>query len=573
MNRLRKAWLNYLFIGALTIIGACQGDKPPQIADLILLNGNVVTVDPDNPNAAGIAIKDGIIIAVGSANEVESYHGEQTEIVDLEGKTAVPGLIDAHMHFPLLGKRANQLFMDKTTSPGEAIVIVRNQIEKANPGEWVTGQGWHTVNWSLKHYPDNLELSAASPDNPVFLIGMASHAAWVNDMALQLSGITRDTPNPPGGQIIKDSKTGKPTGILLETATELVSRLHQPETHETKKQDIRFSIQTALSFGLTEVHDAGVGHDVIKVYKELLADGELKVRLYVMYSIPDGGEVLDEYISRPPEIGLGNNMLTLRSLKAYADGALGARGAALLEPYSDSPNESGLIQNADEEIYRILFKSMKAGYQVAIHAIGDRGNRMVLNAVEKAQKEFPGQESRTRIEHAQILSLEDIPRFASLGVIPSMQPIHCTMDMGFAEARVGRQRIRGGYAWKSLLQSGARIVASADTPAFPVEYSNPLWGIHAAVSRHDNQAQPAGGWYPEETVSRLEALKMYTIDAAYAAFEEKIKGSLTPGKLADVTVFSKDILSIPEHEILETEVLMTIVGGSIVFRKDSVSMK
>jgi predicted amidohydrolase YtcJ len=286
-----------------------------------------------------------------------------------------------------------------------------------------------------------------------------------------------------------------------------------------------------------------------------------------MYLVPDGGEVLDEYIKRPPEIGLGNHMLTLRSIKVFVDGALGARGAALLEPYSDSPDDTGLIQNPEEEIYKLVSKCMNAGYQVAVHAIGDRGSKIVLDVVEKVQRELAGKDPRTRIEHAQILAPEDIPRFAQLGVIPSMQPIHCTMDKGFAEARLGPERMKGSYVWKSLLESGARIAASADTPAFPVDYTNPLWGIYAAVTRQDNEGQPPGGWYAEEKVSRLDALKMYTVHAAYAAFEEDIKGSLTPGKLADITVLSRDILSIPAPEILQTEVLMTVVGGKVVYER------
>lgn len=396
---------------------------------------------------------------------------------------------------------------------------------------------------------------------------MATHAAWVNDRALKLAAIIKDAPDPPGGQIIKNPETGKPTGILLEKAQDLVTKLFPPETHEIKKENIKLSIQTALSMGLTELHDAGVGYDIIRVYKELLEKDGLNIRLYVMFLVPDGGEILDRYIQNPPVIGLGNSKIILRCIKVFVDGALGARGAALIEPYSDSPGDTGLIRNSQEEIYKVVSKSMKAGYQVAIHAIGDRGNRIVLDAIEKAQKEIPVKDPRIRIEHAQILSTKDIHRFAELGVIPSMQPIHCPMDMGFAEARVGLRRIKGAYAWKSLLMTGVKIAAGSDTPGFPVDYTNPLLGIYAAVTRQDNQGKPPDGWYPEERVSRLDALKMYTLNAAYAAFEEDIKGSLIQGKLADITVLSKDILSIPEPGLLQTEVLMTIVGGKIVYQK------
>jgi len=286
-----------------------------------------------------------------------------------------------------------------------------------------------------------------------------------------------------------------------------------------------------------------------------------------MFLVPDGGKVLHEFIKHPPEIGLGNQKLTLRCIKVFVDGALGARGAALLEPYSDSPEDTGLIRNSEEEIYKVVSKSMKAGYQVAIHAIGDRANRIALNAIETALKESPTPDHRMRIEHAQILSSEDIPRFAKLEIIPSMQPIHCPMDMGFTEVRVGPKRVKGAYVWKSLIEGGSKIAAGADTPAFPVDYTNPLWGIYAAITRQDNKGNPLGGWYPEQKVSRLDALKMYTINAAYASFEEDIKGSLKPGKLADLTILSKDIMSIPAQEILETEVLMTVIGGKIFYQK------
>jgi predicted amidohydrolase YtcJ len=534
-------------------------------AELILQNGNVITVDPARPRAEAVAIKDGRILAVGSAEEVAKYRGPSTRILDLQGKTAMPGLIDGHLHFPRLGKRLKTLFLDKTRSVDEALAIVAREVQKLKPGEWLTGQGWHTVTWK-QGYPDNSGLNHLAPQNPVFLVGMASHAAWVNDLALERAGVTRDTPDPPGGQILRDPASGKPTGILLETAQDLVSRVMPPETRETRKADIRLSVETAARLGLTGIHDAGVGYEDIEIYKELLAEGAFDVRLYVMFLVPNAGPVLEGFVKNPPEVGLGDHRLTIRSIKAFADGALGARGAALLEPYSDSPGVTGLLQNSEEELYQLVTKAMKAGYQVAIHAIGDRGNRIALNAIERAQKALPGRDPRHRIEHAQILSPEDMPRFAGLGVLPSMQPIHATMDMGFAEARVGPQRIRGGYAWGSLVSSGARIVASSDTPSFPVDYSNPLWGIHAAVTRQDQDGQPPGGWYPEEKVSRLDALKMYTVNAAYAAFEEDIKGTLAPGKLADITVLSRDILSIPEREILETRVLMTILGGKIVYQ-------
>lgn len=553
-----------VFIPVSMLVFSCVSAQP---ADILFTNGNIITLDPKVPQAEAIAVRQERILAVGSRAEIEKLRGERTEVVDLERRTVVPGLIDAHEHFPRIGKRVQQVFLDKTRSAAEALEIVKRELDKIPPGKWLIGQGWHTVSWKGGAYPDQEELSRISPNNPVFLVGMAGHAAWVNAKALELAGITSHTPDPPGGQILKHKDTGAPTGILLEEAQHLLSRLLPPETRESRKEDIRRSIATELRFGLTEVHDPGVDTETVGIYKELLAEGAFPLRLYVMLYVPDAGTLLDSYLKHPPEIGLGDHRLTIRCIKAYADGALGARGAALLEPYSDEPGTTGLIQNSEDELYRLIKKAGRAGYQVAIHAIGDRGNRNTLNAIERAEKELPGKELRVRIEHAQILSLSDIPRFASLSVIASMQPIHAIMDMGFAEARVGPKRIRGGYAWQSLLSSGARVAAGSDTPAFPVDYDNPLWGIHAAVTRQDAAGKPVGGWYPDQKVSRMDALKMYTLNAAYAAFEEDIKGSLSPGKLADLTVLSKDILTIPDAEIRSTAVVMTVIGGKVVYRE------
>lgn len=556
-----------LIIFAFILAFSQEGKESSEEASLILINGNIITMDPEMPKAEAVAIKNDRIIAVGSNKDIEKHNGEKTQIIDLEGKTAVPGLIDAHIHFPRLGKRLKELFLDQTSGIQEVVDIIAKRVKQAKSGEWITGRGWHTVYWKMEGYPDNVELSQVSPNNPVYLVGMASHAALVNDKALKLAGITKDTPDPPGGKIIKDPQTGEPTGILLEKAQDLVSKLFPPETHEAKKENIKLGIQTALKMGLTEVHDAGVGYDIIKIYKELLQENELNIRLYVMFLVPDGGEVLDKFIKHPPEIGLGNHQLTLRCIKVFVDGALGARGAALLEPYSDSPEHTGLIRNSEEEIYKVVSKSMKAGYQVAMHAIGDGANRIALNAIERALREMPAQDHRMRIEHAQILRPEDIPRFGKLGIIPSMQPIHCTMDMGFTEARVGPKRVKGAYAWKSLIKGGARIAGGSDTPSFPLHYTNPLWGIYAAVTRQDNQGNPASGWYSEQKVIRLDALKMYTINAAFASFEENIKGTIAPGKLADLTILSKDIMAMPEREIFKTEVLMTMIGGKILYQQ------
>ncbi len=423
---------------------ACTPTEPVDApAEVIFENGNFITLDPATPQAAAIAVRGERILSVGSREEIEKYRGEETEVIDLEGLTVVPGLIDAHEHFPDIGKRVQQVFLDETKSAAEALEIVKRELEKIPPGDWLVGQGWHTVSWNGSDYPGQEELSRISPDNPVYLVGMASHAAWVNARALKLAGIGKDTPDPPGGKILKREDTGEPTGILLEEALDLVSRLLPPVTRESRKEDIRRSIETALRFGLTGMHDAGSNAETVEIFKELVAEDAFPFRLYVMLDVPDAGAVLDSYLEHPPEVGLGDHRLTIRCFKAYADGALGARGAALLEPYSDDAEATGLIQNSEDELTQLIAKAGRAGYQVAIHAIGDRGNRNTLNAVERAQKELPGKDLRVRIEHAQILSPSDIPRFAGLSVIASMQPIHATMDLGFAETRVGPERIKG----------------------------------------------------------------------------------------------------------------------------------
>jgi predicted amidohydrolase YtcJ len=540
-----------------------------ETADVIFHNGHVVTMDADRPTAQAVAVRGDRILAVGTGEEIERHRGPQTQLVDLRGATAVPGLIDAHLHFGRMGAKMRHLFLDKAKSPDEVVSIVRERSRRASPGEWITGQGWHTVMWERREYPDHAALSRVTPDNPVMLVGMATHAAWVNARALQAANIDRHTPDPPGGQIVKDPKTGEPTGILLETAQRLVSRVMPPETDELRRLDFLAANENALRLGLTSVHDAGLDDDWLRALKGLVEQRKIDVRVNVMRSLPVTGGAADPRLTQKPEVGLWNGKLTVRTFKVYADGALGARGAALLEPYSDSAGATGLVQNGEDDLFKILQTAGSHGWQVAMHAIGDRGNRVALNAIERARQALPGRDLRARIEHAQILDPADIPRFKALGAIASMQPIHCTMDMGFTEARVGPGRVRGAYAFRSLLDSGARVVAGSDTPGFPIDYNNPLWGIHAAVTRQDIDGKPAGGWYPEHRVTRMEALRMFTLDAAYAAFEEDSKGSLTPGKLADITVLSKDILSIPEAEIPHVEAVMTIVGGKVAYRRST----
>lgn len=550
----------------LLVAASCRTlGKTQKIADLILINGNIITVEENFPEAEALAVKGDRIISLGKNDEILKYKGEHTKVIDVEGRTVIPGLIDAHMHFIGLGEGSKKIYLDKTTDYQQVLDIVQDAVRKAKPGEWIMGSGWHTSNWKNKEYPDNSELSRISLDHPVFLSGMATHAALVNKRVLALAGITKDTPDPEGGRILRNPISREPTGLLLEKAQQLVTKLFLSETDPHKKEKIRLSTETAWKMGLTSIHDPGVDGDMIRIYKELLQADALGIRLNAMFLISGDGASLDDFIRNKPEIGLGNNRLTLRCIKFLIDGALGARGAALLTPYNDKKEEKGLIAVPQDEVDAIVKKCLSAGYQVAMHAIGDYANRIALNAVERAMKEVPTHDPRIRIEHAQILAPEDIPRFSRLGVIASMQPIHCPMDMAFAEFRVGQARMKGAYAWMSLIESGAIIAGGSDVPDFPIEYSNPFWGIYAAITRQDLEGNPQGGWYPEQKVSRLAALKMFTIHAAYAAFEENLKGSLAPGKLADLVIISNDILAVPERELLDTEVLATILGGKVVY--------
>jgi len=544
----------FLFI---MLIG-CAAKK----ADLIFKNANIITMDEKNPRAQAIAIRGDKILAVGSNQQIERFRGKGTEVLDLEGKTVVPGLIDAHMHLISLGKSLSILNFVGTSSLDEILKMVKGRVEKVKPGEWILGRGWDQNDWPIKEFPTRWDLDKVAPQNPVYLTRICGHMVWVNSKVLEMAGITKETKAPEGGKVIYDPSTGEPTGVFVDQAIDLVERVLPPPTYQQKKEYAKRAIQECLRVGLTEVHDASVDLEMVKIYKELLREGNLPLRLYLMLRGP--GREVEAYLEKGPEIGLGDHRLTIRAIKLFADGSLGSRGAALLEPYSDDPGNRGLITINPDTAYGIMVRALERGFQVCTHAIGDSANRMVLNLIEKALKEHPKKDHRFRIEHAQVIAPEDIPRFAQLGVIPSMQPIHCTSDMYWAEERLGPERVKGAYAWRSLLDTGVRIPGGSDAP---VESVNPLWGIYAAVTRQDHKGWPEGGWHPEQKVSREEALRMFTLDAAYGAFEEKIKGSLEKGKLADLTVLSKDIMTVPAPEILQTEVLMTVVGGRIVFEK------
>ena len=559
MFLIKKLFIFLFLVGFLLSLVNCTKKQ----ADMVLLNGNVITMNPKEPSVEAIAITGDKIVKVGSNKDVKKLIGPQTKVIDLKGKTVTPGFIDAHLHFISLGNTKKILNLVGTTSKEEIIQIIANKISKEGEGKWIFGRGWDQNDWPIKEFPTRWDLDPISPKNPVILRRIDGHALWVNSLVLEKAGITKETLEPEGGKIIRDSKTGEPTGILIDEAMSLVEKIVPSSTYEERKEMAILASEECSSLGLTTVHDAGVDLETIKIYKELINENKLTVRLYVMLGWP--GNAINEYFKKGPEIGYGNNFLTIRSIKMFADGALGSRGAALFEPYSDDPTNTGLITFDPDKAFEIMKKALEKGFQVCVHAIGDRANRLVLDLFEKAFKSVPQvKDHRFRIEHAQVLTKEDIPKFAELKVIPSMQPTHATSDMYWAEDRLGPERVKWAYAWKSLLNTGIRIAGGSDAP---VESANPLWGIYAACTRQDHKGWPEGGWHPEQKVSRYEALKMFTIDAAYAGFEEKIKGSIEEGKLADIIVLSRDILNIPAKEILDTQVEMTIVGGKIVYQR------
>jgi len=559
MFLIKKFFIFLFLIGFLLSLVNCTKKQ----ADMVLLNGNVITMNPKKPSVEAIAIIGDKIIKVGSNKDVKKLIGPQTKVINLKGKTVAPGFIDAHLHFISLGNTKKVLNLVGTTSKEEIVQIVANKISEEGEGKWIFGRGWDQNDWPIKEFPTRWDLDPVSPKNPVILTRIDGHALWVNSLALEKAGVTKETPDPEGGKIIRDPETGEPTGILIDEAMSLVEKIVPSSTYEERKEMAILASEECSSLGLTTVHDAGVDLETIKIYKELINENKLTVRLYVMLRWP--GNAVNTYLEKGPEIGYGNNYLTIRSIKMFADGALGSRGAALFEPYSDDPTNTGLITFDPDKAFEIMKKALEKGFQVCVHAIGDRANRLVLDLFEKAFKSVPQvKDHRFRIEHAQVLTEEDILRFAKLKVIPSMQPTHATSDMYWAEDRLGPERVKWAYAWKSLLNTGVRIAGGSDAP---VESANPLWGIYAACTRQDHKGWPEGGWHPDQKVSRYEALKMFTIDAAYAGFEEKIKGSIEEGKLADIVVLSKDILNIPAKEILDTRVEMTIVGGKIVYQR------
>jgi predicted amidohydrolase YtcJ len=533
-------------------------------ADLVLRNGIVHTLDEKRPLAQAVAVTGKRITAVGTNDEVKSLVGKKTRVIDLLGATVVPGFKESHGHLLSLGLARMSVDLTRTRTFPELVEAVAAAVKKAKAGEWIQGRGWHQDKWTdrgpsvVRGFPTHHALSKAAPDHPVVLGRADGHALLVNAKAMALMGIGQDTAAPAGGEIVRDA-AGDATGVFVDNAMGLI-RVPPPPPEQARRA-LDLALLECLEKGLTAFDDAGVDAPTLALYKEYAAAGLLPLRLYPML---DGYEALRTWIQA--DIGLGGGMLTIRSVKLMADGAMGSRGAALLEPYEDDPGNSGLLVTPAETIRAAAEYALKHGFQVNTHAIGDRANRLVLDAYQAAFQAHPEvKDHRFRIEHAQFLDEADIPRFARLGVIASMQGIHCTSDRPWAPARIGMARVREGlYVWQKLLGSGAMIVNGTDAP---VEDVSPVKSFHASVTRQDEAGNPPGGYDPDQRMTRAQALRSYTLDAAHASFAEKDLGSIETGKLADLTVLSRDILTVPEPEILEAEVLYTVVDGRVRYER------
>jgi predicted amidohydrolase YtcJ len=541
-----------------------------------LRGGTVVTVDTALPHAEAIAIRGFEIAAVGSDREIAAYIGPATRVIELAGRLAIPGFIDGHVHYLDLGQSKLILDLTHATTWQQIVDQVGAAAEQAKPGAWILGSGWHQEKWTelpepnLDGEPLHGSLSAVSPVNPVQLAHASGHAVFVNEAALQLAGIDSATPDPPGGTIVRDAG-GLPTGLMRESAEALIraliDRAHLERPPQEREAELRRQMELAgaeaLSNGITSVHDAGASFDAIDHYKAWAAEDALPVRLYVMVGLEEGNDVLAERLADYRIIPEGNDFLSVRSIKRMVDGGLGAHGAWLLEPYTDMPDSVGLVLDSPETIEETGRIAIQHGFQLNTHAIGDRGNREILDVYARILAENPSaRDLRWRIEHAQHLDPSDVPRFAELGVIASMQGVHAASDGPWLPKRLGGQRAGEiSYVWRSLLDAGAIVTNGTDTP---VEDIDPIASFHASVSREMANGK---AFHPEQSMTRTEALRSYTIDNAYAAFEEHLKGSITPGKLADISVLSKDIMTIPLDEIPTAQVDYTIVGGKIAYSR------
>ncbi len=563
-----------LFAGLFLAVASSACGPRVEPADLVLHNGKIATVDPAKPEARAMAVRGDTIAAVGTEEEIRPYIGPSTRVIDLEGKLAVPGLIESHAHFTSLGETRRELDLTRAANWDEIVAMVADAVKKARPNEYILGRGWHQEKWNktpspnVERFPTHDALSKVSPDNPVLLTHASGHATIANAKAMAMAGITRATPNPPGGDILRDAK-GNPIGVFRETASELprrgmieaLARRSPAEAEADARAVVELAAQDCLSKGVTSFYDAGQPFSTIDLYKKLADEGKLDLRLWVM--VQEDNASLEQNLAKYKMIEYGNKHLTVRAIKRLIDGALGSRTAWLLEPYADLAGNTGLNTYPVGDLAETARIAIATGFQLCTHAIGDRANRETLNVYEAAFKSHADKKDlRWRIEHAQHLNAADIPRFGALGVIAAMQAIHCTSDAPYVLTRLGAARAEeGAYVWQKLMKSGAIVSNGTDAP---VEDVNPIACYYASVSR---RLKDDSVFFPDQRMSREEALKSYTLNAAFSGFEENIKGSLVPGKLADITVLSKDILTIPEAEIPTTVVTYTIVGGQVKYSR------
>jgi predicted amidohydrolase YtcJ len=534
-------------------------------ADLVFKNGNIYTVNPAQPKGEAVAVKGDRIVFVGSNRDAQAYVGPRTRVIDLKGKTVLPGLTDAHHHLSGVGFREMTLNLEGLTNLESFLTKVKERVDQKQPGEWVTGRGWIETFWTPPVFPTRWDLDKIAPNNPVFLDRADGHGAVANSAAIKIAGVDKNTPSPFGGEISKDKQSGEPNGMFLDAAQDLIQRHIPATTAAEAERAIILGVKRDVELGWTQVQDPGGSYADVAIDSKLFSEGKIKLRIYKALSAP--GAEAQKLFQDGPRIGEYANHLTVRTLKLYADGSLGSRSAALLQPYSDKPDTSGFLTIKEEDLQPLLAEALRKGIQIETHAIGDRGNRFILDQYEKAMNAVPKNEwrikdPRWRVEHSQIVNPLDIPRFKKLGIIPSMQASHAIGDLHFAPSRLGIARLAGAYAWQSFIKSGSIIPGGSDAP---VERGEPMIEFYAAVARKDIKGFSGEGWHPEEAVTREQALKMFTIWPAYAAFEEELRGSIEDGKLADFTILSADIMKIPEMEILQTRCVMTVIGGEIVY--------
>ncbi|MBU4267521.1 MAG: amidohydrolase [Acidobacteria bacterium] len=555
---MKKMLLAGLIISFLSGISALSGTEEGLMADLVLYNGKIFTVDTNQPWAMAVAIRDGKFIAVGSDADVKKLAGKNTEMVDLKGRLALPGFNDAHVHFANGGLYLLGIDLRPARDEKEFVSILKVYIGKLPKGEWVTGGNWDHENWPSKKHPHKSLIDAITPDHPVLLQRLDGHMSIANSLALKLAGITSDTPSPEGGEIVKDKRTGEPTGILRDTAIALVDEVIPPLSRQKRELAIRAAMRHARELGVTSIQDNSSSED-LEIYQDLLKKGELAVRVNAWR----GADGWADFSRLGIQAAYGGPFLRLGTVKLFVDGSMGAGTALFFEPYADDPSTCGLPIHSQSKLNDLVRNADRVGLQIAAHAIGDKANAWILEAFALARKKNGVREARHRIEHAQVVRAQDCVSFKELGAIASIQPSHCIDDMRWAEKRIGA-RVADAYRFASFLAGGVRLAFGTD---WDVEPLDPRLGLYAAVSRELPLGGPAGGWHPAEKLSLAQAIEMYTMGSAYAEFQEKVKGSITPGKFADLVVMEKNLFEISKKEILITPVVMTVLAGKIVFKK------